>query len=225
MITAQIASLSQRADSLKQTIESLLPQVDSIFVGLNNYSETPSFCHNDKIKCKLFDNSTGDAVKFYGVENIEGYIFTCDDDLIYPPDYVKYLTKMIDHYQKAAIVTVHGRDFYRFPIVNYYSSATIRYRCLDTVERDEIVLVGGTGVMAWHSSTVKVKYSDFQAPNMADVWMAKLAHEQDVPIVVLNHPAGWLRYIHPETTIYESYRSNCTLQTEIINQILLSRNE
>lgn len=220
MIIAQLATIQGRQESVKETIKSLLPQVDALFVGLNNYSEIPNFCKHPKIESRLFDNSTGDAVKFFDVENREGYFFTCDDDLVYPEGYVRYLINRIEMYDRQAIVTLHGRSFYNTPIANYYSSATVKLRCLGDVERDQQVNVGGTGVMAFHTSTVKVKYSDFQAPNMADVWMAKLAHEQGVPIMVIEHKHDYLRYIHPVDNIYDKYKSNCTLQTKIINSFL-----
>ena len=50
MIRAQIASLPDRVDSLKLTVESLLPQVDSLFVALNNYEAIPDFLNHDKIR-------------------------------------------------------------------------------------------------------------------------------------------------------------------------------
>lgn len=218
MITAQIASLPDRADSLRQTIDSLLPQVDSLFIALNNYNEVPSFCKHAKISTVLLDNSTGDAAKFYDVEKRHGYFFSCDDDLVYPPDYVEKMIKGILRYE--CIVTLHGRSFYNLPVLNYYSSATVKLRCLGDVDRDQMVHVGGTGVMAFDTERFKLRYSDFMAPNMADVWLARVAAGQGVPIMVLEHKEGYLRYNHPERNIYGGYHSNCTLQTEVVNSFL-----
>src|ERR1035437_5903791 len=75
-ITAQIASLPARVEMLKQTVASLRPQVHKIFVALNGYDFTPEFLKEGEYI--HLDNSTGDAAKFYGVENLNGYIFLCD---------------------------------------------------------------------------------------------------------------------------------------------------
>ena len=62
MITAQIASIPDRVETLKRTVNSLINQVDLLFVALNNYEEVPDFLTNNrKIVYALMDNSLGDA--------------------------------------------------------------------------------------------------------------------------------------------------------------------
>lgn len=219
-IRVQIASIPDRVDSLMQTVKSLLLQVDEMFIGLNNYYEEPSFCKDSKITTMLFDNSMGDAVKFYNVERFDGYFFTCDDDLVYPKNYVHYIVNRINMYNQEAIITLHGRNYYNIPVKSFHRDPFENHRCLMDVRGDHPVMIGGTGVMAFHTSTLNVSYSDFKAPNMADVWMAKLAHEQGVPIMVVDHRAGYLRYIPPETTIWRESLKNDKLQTEILNSFL-----
>ena len=218
MITAQIASLPERENSLKLTIDSLINQVDHLFVALNNYDHIPEFVRHSKISFELMDNSTGDASKFYGIELMQGFFFSCDDDLIYPDTYVKDMIRGVNKYK--CIVTLHGRSFLIKPILSYYQSATHKYRCLDKVNYDVQVDVGGTGVMAFHTDMVKVKYSDFKAPNMADIWMSKIAHDQNVPIMVLAHDKGYLLYTPPKNTIYDNCSKDCEYQTTLINTIL-----
>ena len=80
-----IASLPERVECLRDTVNSLLPQVDKIIVGLNNYTKVPNFLNHPKIEAYLLDNSLGDAAKFYKVGDYkDSYYLSCDDDLIYP---------------------------------------------------------------------------------------------------------------------------------------------
>lgn len=218
MIIAQIASIPDREASLWKTILNLYEQVDLLQVALNGYDHIPSFLNLWRAKVIRLDNSTGDAAKFFDVENKDGYIFTCDDDLVYPKGYVNYMINAIELYNCP--VTLHGRNFRIRPIQSYYKSATEKYRCLGYVQKDVQVDVGGTGVMAWRSDMMKIKYSDFELPNMADIWFSKVCHEQDVKIMCLAHEEGYLGYTVPKFDIYSRYSKRDRTQTEIINSFL-----
>lgn len=217
MIRAQIASLPERVRSLEKTIGSLFPQVNCIQVALNNYKELPALGH-PKIKYIHLDNSLGDGAKFYGVEEFEGYFFSCDDDLIYPPDYVQKMIAAINQYH--CIVTLHGKIFGSRPIRSYHHGATEKLRCLGVVENDTFVDVCGSGVSAFHTDDFKLKLSDFEKPNMADIWMSKKAHEQGVKMLCLAHPIGYLGYNHFEDNIYGNNNRNESFQTELVNFFL-----
>jgi hypothetical protein len=120
----------------------------------------------------------------------------------------------------GCVVSLHGRSFGVRPVLNYYKSATMRVHCLRSQDKDVRVNVGGTGVMAWHHSSLRLRIADFPTPNMADVYMAKACHEQIVPIVALAHEEDYLKYQHPERTIYLDAANDCSLQTRIVNTFL-----
>ena len=227
MIIASLATIPCRERLLKNTINSLIPQVDYIYVQLNDYKEIPTWLeyesadHNMKVIGSLTSNMAGDANKFWNVENHDGYVFTCDDDLIYPPDYTQTLTNKLQEYDNRVIVTCHGRVFPKGPIESYYADKILSYHCLYEVKQDCLVHVGGTGVMAFHTSTLDIKYSDFQQANMADVWMAKVAYQNYCPIICIEHGEGWIGYQPtPDETIWDRYSRFDEVQTEVINSIL-----
>jgi hypothetical protein len=214
MITIQIASLPEREKLLEKTINSLRGQCDKIFVALNIYSHTPHFLKDDEYI--HLDNSTGDAGKFYGIENIKGYIFTCDDDLIYPSNYVQYMIAGVEKY--GCPCTMHGKTFNAGAKFNHPLAL---YRCLDEVKSDGRVDVGGTGVMCWHSDQLKIGYSDFKIRNMADLWFAKLCKEQGVRIMCLAHQKGNLKYQGPVYTIWdEEKKKGFKLQSKVLKSFL-----
>jgi len=212
-IIANIASIPERTEQLKKTVESIYHQVDEINLYLNNYQKNP-FENDPKINVVFGDNSTGDAGKFFFVEQSNGYYFTLDDDLMC---YEDYFTNTIKNYN-GGIVTYHGRTFNTFPIASYYRSAIKKHHCLNAQLNDDIVQVGGTGVMMFHTSKVKIPYDLFQFPNMADVFVACFAKVNNIEIKCLKHKKGWIKYQDVgKNTIFACNSRNDTLQTKIMN--------
>jgi hypothetical protein len=212
---ACIASIPDRESMLEKTVESLRDQVDEIYVTLNDYNHIPVFLKD--CKTVILDNSKGDAGKHYFAEQLEGYILTCDDDLIYPLGYVDKMIEGVNRYNCAC--TLHGRNYVK-PIINFQQNF-IGYPCLNTVITDKEVNVGGDGVMCYHTDFLKVKYSDFKEKNMSQLYFAKLCKEQGVKIMVLNHKSDYLEYQYPTWTIWdESSKNNFKEQTELLKSFL-----
>ena len=209
-----------RIDSLVRSLESIYNQCDEINVCLNNHNgEIPEILYRDKVNLFFTDNSKGDAFKFLMLEESNGYFLTIDDDLIYPEGYVDHMvSKCIEHGNKK-IITLHGRSFSSFPINSYYKSASERYACLEDVKNDVIVQFGGTGVMCFHTSLLKVSIDDFLYPNMADIWIGKFAKQRNIPILCLQHSKGYIGYIHQNTTIFNEHSTNDRVQTFVVNRL------
>lgn len=207
-----------RINSLVKSIESIYNQCDEINICLNNHNgEVPDILYRDKINLFFTDNSKGDAFKFLMLEESDGYFLTIDDDLIYPSGYVDYMVNKSKEHNNSKIITLHGRSFSSFPIVSYYKSASERYACLDEVKNDVIVQFGGTGVMCFHTSLLKVSINDFLYPNMADVWIGKFAKQKNIPILCLKHSKGYIKYTPQTTTIYDESSSKDKIQTLVVN--------
>lgn len=217
MVTAQIASIPDREGLLRSTVESLLPQVDQLNIMLNNYDRTPSYCYRPKIQYYHLDNEKGDAAKFYGLANIGGYIFSCDDDLIYPADYVETMTKKLREYNNSVILTNHGRIMKEKPVENSYTSRKKAFHCLKEETQETFLDIGGTGAMAWHSDAFFPDYNKITKANMADIWVAKFAHEQGVKIVHNPHREYWIIYLNPSWTIWDKHFLNPQEQTALYN--------
>lgn len=209
----------KRKDSLLKTIKSIYNQADIINVALNDYNDIPTELYDKKINLFITDNSRGDAFKFIALNNSDGYFFTVDDDLIYPPDYADYMIKKINEYGKKNIITLHGRNFNKFPINSYYKSQSDKYHCLHDVSQDVKVQFGGTGVMCFHTGLLKLNIDYFQHPNMADVWIGKAAKENGIPIICVKHKKGYINYSEQRETIFDSYLNNDETQTNVANQM------
>jgi glycosyltransferase involved in cell wall biosynthesis len=199
---------------------SIYDQCDEINVCLNNHiGEIPPILYKEKVNLYFTDNSKGDAFKFLKLEESEGYFLTIDDDLIYPEGYVDHMINKCKEHNNKKIITLHGRSFSSFPISSYYKSASERYACLENVKNDVVVQFGGTGVMCFHTSLLKVSIDEFLYPNMADIWIGKLAKQRNIPILCLQHSKGYIGYIPQNSTIYNDHASNDRVQTFVVNKL------
>lgn len=224
MITAQIATVPHREDMLQIAVNSLIDQVDKLNIMLNGHEEAPMFLkqlefHTDKIQYFAMDNSTGDAAKFFRTELLEGYVFTCDDDIQYPADYVQVMIAELNRHDNKVILTNHGRTMTPKPVCSIYTDRTGTYHTFLATSSMELD-IGGSGVMAWYTDCFKPKYSEFKRSNMADIWVAKQAKEQGLKIMMNPHPENWFAPLdmdEKEPSIWDSKYQNDIKETDIYN--------
>lgn len=202
-IVAGIATFDARSSQLERSIESLRGQVDEIIV------------YNNSHNVDLTDNG-----KFYGLtmQNEPCYYLSCDDDIIYPPDYSANMVSAIDRHN--CIVTHHGRlltglnkDYYR---------GHIAYRCLGSVGSEKRIDVAGTGVSGFRTDQFNpISVINDQRHRMSDLLFSLEAAKQNVPIFVLKHQTGWLKDIPvpKELTCFGMECGKNEVQNEIANEI------
>lgn len=203
MIVVGIASVPNRKDMLIRTVESLLPQVDKVYVALNNYPETPQELRSLRnVECVIMDNSLKDSAKFAFTDQCDEWYISWDDDLIAPPDAVRRLINGAIKYN--SVTSFHGK-FYVPPVVSFKRWQG-NYRCLNTVAQDVVVNVIGSGCACHNTNQVKVSIKDFPTPGKADIWFSKTVADQSVPMWVLAHRSGYITYqaVPKGTTIWET---------------------
>lgn len=182
-----MASIPTRKIALKRAMESLLYQVDKMYIFLDGYKEVPKFLTNNKITVFRSQDfgakKLGDAGKYLSVENARGYFFSVDDDIIYGRNYIAMLIKKIEQYKRKAVVGLHG-IILPPKVRNYYRNRTVIW-CKFANPTDQKVHLLGTGALAFHTSTLRVRLCDFKVPNMADIWFGILAQRQRTPMVCI----------------------------------------
>jgi hypothetical protein len=221
MITIGIASIPAREKGLELVLDSLAKRADNINLVLNGYEEVPQFLNKyENVWWWVDDNSSGDAMKFAMVDVADGYYLSCDDDLVYPWEYVRYMKNKCDEY--GCIVTLHGKRYDgKRPVKSYMRDMTTNVHCLRDWDRDIEVHVGGTGCMCFHTDFFKIALSDFKYKNMADLQLALVAKRQRVKIIALAHPKDYLEYIDQrDNTIWRKSGGEDKIQTKILNEIL-----
>ena len=192
-VVAFLATYPARAANLPQVVAAILPQCDALNVYLNDYDAVPDCLRHDRIVAILGRTAAGDLKdngKFFSVADYpDAYHIFLDDDLIYPPDYVRRLVAGIRSFGFRAIVGLHGVT-YRDPVRSYFQDRIV----LPFYARSQAAFVDqlGTGTLACHSSTFSIDLSAFETQGMADLWFARAAAARGVPMVALERQGDWL---------------------------------
>ena len=220
-VSVNIASLSTRKEQLINTVNSLLPQCDIINICLNNYEENP-FKGNPKVNVIFSDNSYGDVGKFIFVNSMKGYYFSCDDDIIYPKDYVETMVKEIDKHQ--CIISYHGRVL-NPEVEGYYAQGHREMRYFQPNTEAYFLDVCGTGVCGFSTAyfnPTTIYRSSYK--RMSDLVFSLEAIKQGKKIVTPEKKHNWIKGQEVKSSIFKSEnRGKQTRQIELMKQILLCK--
>ncbi len=226
-VTANIATYKPRIEngSLKKAVESLIGQVDCVRVYCNGISEQECAALFNQIGCSyvyIIDPVKGDLTdngKFYSLENItepEIYL-TCDDDLIYPPDYVKRVVEAIERYK--CIVSFHGRQLLGTGM-NYYTDHRAFLALLGVISdvKGDVV---GTGVCGFDTRYFHPKGLAFSPDQkMSDLIFSLEAAKQGKQLGIISHAPNWIKHIDNKETIHSTESIKGTpRQNQIANEI------
>ncbi|RYC13956.1 FkbM family methyltransferase [Ciceribacter ferrooxidans] len=205
-----MASFPPRRESLKATIESILPQLDELILYLNDYDDIPEFAIDPKIRAVRSHEARGDLRdngKFYDLpSDNNSYLFTFDDDIIYPKDYTARMIHYIETLNRTSVVGLHGVIF---PEGEFHSLSQRTVYHFAFKQDGYFVDLLGTGTTAWHSSTMKLSLDDFGSTGVCDLWFAAAAAKREVPLFSIPREKGWLRvYANFEESLYQEALSH-----------------
>lgn len=184
-----IATTGNRPEQLDRTLESLKGQADRIYVWDNSEDGWYDFTDNGKFKfLELFEEPI--------------YYFSCDDDIIYPPDYIETTVKNIEQYQ--CIVSYHGRVLN--PEVNlYYGYGHKEMRFFQHNPREYVLDVCGTGVCGFRTdyfNPTKIYLSNYK--RMSDLVFSLEAWKQGKQIVTPEKKHLWIQPQEVKSSIFKA---------------------
>lgn len=182
-VIASIATVPERAAILSSMVKSLEDRAEVVVYQNEAWGVLP-----------------GDYGKFTPL--LEGkdcdYLLLCDDDLIYPENYVEVMTTAA--YEFDAVVTCHGKAFLGNN-ASYYNGDYLNYRCLGAVLIDAYVDVPGTGVACIPRrlmGPLRLAMPKARCPNAADLHLAVALSRIGEQAIVIPHAAGWIKYNLPK---------------------------
>lgn len=218
-----MAAIPDREMALRSSIESLYDQVDIIHLALNEFKQVPGFIKNlSKIQPIIVDNGLGDANKYLNIDNYNNdsyYYFSCDDDLIYPPNYIDTYVSKIN--ETSCLITSHGSTLPKNEIGSYFKDRTLISHYNKINDLDKKVDIPGTGVSGFNTSYLKLRFKDFLNANMADIFVGIACKLQNVNCIAISHPSGWIKDAEYDSnnTLYKKHRLNDSIQTKHLNKI------
>lgn len=188
-----VASIPDRKALLAKTLESIIDQVDHIFVHLNHYRTVPAFLQNPKISITRSQEfgDLRDTGKFLSLERVpsNSIFFSIDDDIIYPSDYVEKMCETLAHSNYECVVGVHGVVYPR-KTQSFFDR--ISFHFMRELPCDLPVSLLGTGTIAFPAGLIRPKMSHFPTHGMADIHFAKLAKLKGIPLIARSREDNWL---------------------------------
>lgn len=190
-----LATLMGREAMLRQSVSSILPQVDRLFIRLNGFSRVPSFLMHDKVECELGDN-LGVAVKFDYVRGLQGLVVSVDDDLAYPPDYVWRIQHGLETWGTGCIVGFHASSISAgTPWIDSVTANWVPYWAAQ--RHDGACHALGVGTLAYCSPRIGLRERDFPFPVGVDPQLAVIAQRRGIPMISLAREEGWIQSLWP----------------------------
>lgn len=209
MIRAHLATYPPRLPMLEQSLASLAPQVDQVFLCLNEFAEVPAFLTRFRnVTPWIPETDLKDVGKFAPTVAVDDLVVLADDDLLYHPTHVATLWRIGEDLDlDRAVVGLHGT------IYHPGQGPLIRNRT--TLHCDEPLAVStrvhqlGTGtVLALGRNVAPL---DFMAGSQkfVDVRYARWLHDRGVQAWAASRPDDFLRKIElpglKVETIYKTF--------------------
>ena len=164
---------------------------------------------NKRIEYILNKKATGPISRFQAitrdrVKNFE-YIFTVDDDIDYPKDYIEKNIDLLDKYGDKYIISYHAH-YWKNPVPDY------KLRITHRIEKGSNSFIefpfGGSGASAF-SKEVFLKIESSKIPKMLfpyndDIWLSTFAKSNNVKFLRPPTKENWIKIQtpHPVVNLY-----------------------
>lgn len=193
-----MATFPGRFSLIKPVIESISPQLDHLYIYVNETAEGfPDVSHLGNVTVLDGRDHMGDLSangKIYPIRYIrDSIILTLDDDFVYPPDYVSTYVDLLEKFNGKCLVTTHGGIL--SPKVDWYYERTLVMASTQGVPRMQLCSLVGSGTSGFDQKAFDLNPEDFMSEIMVDLRMSIMARMQGLPIWIVPRPAGWLEHI------------------------------
>ena len=214
MIYIGIASMAERYKALKDTLNSLLvqsvkPDKITVYLQQGHPAKDSDYPGVQFIRHPKGTKYLGDAHKFHSAGQDKGIFFACDDDLIYPPNYIASHLASLSRYGGRPIVGLHGVIINPRPR-HYYNDRKV-FRGLTEREKDMPVHLVATCSCAWDMSKVGFSFKDCTESGMADIWLGLYAQKHKIPSIAVAYPKNWVLHnknVNLRNTIFAKQSRN-----------------
>ncbi len=222
-IIGTMTTFPLRSDIVERAVSSMAGQVDELNVVFNEYQKFPDWTEKyPTINPILPEFDTKDTGKYLISVSAEDWLFTLDDDIIYPDNYVEFSISSLkklgversvggyhgSNYRKPRFLP-SSRALRRLLGVNLNYIVNSRNDYLFEKGLTEAIMVEQLGTGTTFSLGSNVPTFDFvrDAQRFIDVRVARWCYENDRRMVCLGRPDNWLRQSIPQenTSIFQTF--------------------
>ncbi|NVK57801.1 MAG: hypothetical protein HWE26_19545 [Alteromonadaceae bacterium] len=209
MIIANVATYPGRYGNRRRSIQSIATQVDVLNICLNEYSEVPDDLRDISNANYYFpENNLKDVGKFAFEVSENDDVFLCDDDIIYPQNYVSAMLKYsLSFKDQPTILGVHGVIY-----SDYYDGRKRSGRLVHVFDKalDEGAYMNqlGTGTVFLKGRELPSYEEMRSSAGFVDIRLAKISFEKNINLYCIPREAEWLKEIQNDSSIYLTVTSN-----------------
>lgn len=134
----------------------------------------------------------------------EGVVLTIDDDLLYGPQYVRFMLRKLEQYP-GSVVSLGGREVLRSPEHYYRDEGWCHKHDWRNVGGEDVkVDIPLAGVTAFRAEDVPIRFpEDFPIENADDVCLGVFCARREIPIYSVRPTEPLVTYLgNPEPTIW-----------------------
>ncbi|MBC55949.1 MAG: hypothetical protein CL814_03335 [Confluentimicrobium sp.] len=202
MIIANMATYPPRRAAFLRAVAAVAPQVDQLNLVLNEYDAIPrELAGFGNVTAVIPDEDLKDVGKFLPDSSAAEHVFTMDDDILYPADYVATtLSRLAALRHKRVLAGYHGSLYRGWPRLaarlgirpNRIAAHRRQFRFRDGLAAPVVVDQLGSGVSVMRGCDFPP--FDFMkgSQGFVDVRLARWCHEHGILPVCLPRAAGWL---------------------------------
>jgi hypothetical protein len=181
----------------------------------------PDFLKREKIVTRTSQEygDLEDNGKFHFLgDSTARYYASLDDDITYPPDYIRRLIETLEKIGPEAAVGVHGSNLPSHVRSITDSRHVWHFRQFSRFITPVDIL--GTGTTLFDQERWALQSKEFLDVGMSDVWFALAAARRGYPMLVIDRKSLWLDNSSIETggnnTLFDRARLNQSRQTTLL---------
>lgn len=189
---AVLATIPGREDALAECLQSLRPQVEQLRVVCHDMTEPPPSVRRlaDLYVCE--PDVAGSAAGIRWSQEHEGLYLKCDDDLLYPEDYVATMLRWVRRWKGRALVTAHGRIL--TPGATEFTDAKQWWTPRGETPAEGTWLNYPGGCALAFDTRVHVP-TTVPGKNLEEAHLAVWGQRRKVPMFLVPHAADWLTWL------------------------------
>lgn len=214
--SAAMATFPARRPNLEQVIGSIAPQVDELYLVANNYEKGAlKDIEKGNVRVIYPPRDLRDTGKFFQSFPDSQFVLLCDDDIIYPPDYVDTLKEEYRRFEHLTpIIGVHGVTYSDFfdghpgaRIVHVFSQK-LKERCFVNQLGTGTVLCKGYQMPSFEFMATSAKFVDLR--------FAAHCERNGYHRICIGRETGWMKEIKGGGSLFESFTK--TWAPEIVRE-------
>jgi len=223
MVVGGMATMPSRLDTLWQAINSILPQLDRLYLFFDRFEKPPIIRH-PKIVC-LNSQTFGDHRangKFLGLlmSNRDPYYFSLDDDILYPKDYVQRMVGYLQENGDRVAVGVHG-SILKAGFNRYLTDRNTAHRSMKTEEAQSVDVLG-TCTTAFRTRTISFDVRQWKQRNMVDLMFAHECKRHRIERRLIPRDEKWIQCLaeNQADSIFLALNQDDRVQTKLARALL-----